>query len=109
MKLTTSLKENIAAAHTLLPIGDSFDIITRELSLGDTPAYLLGINGMCKTDVLQRIFSDLQNPQYMRDNVVEQLKQYMSARIGYAQVQLESDWDNLLRQLLIFQPAHVGN
>lgn len=100
MKLTTSLKENIAAAHTLLPIGDSFDIITRELSLGDTPAYLLGINGMCKTDVLQRIFSDLQNPVYMRDNVVEQLKRYMSARIGYAQVQLESDWDNLLRQLL---------
>lgn len=100
MKLTTSLKENIAAAHTLLPIGDSFDIITRELSLGDTPAYLLGINGMCKTDVLQRIFSDLQNPVYMRDNVVEQLKQYMSARIGYAQVQLESDWGNLLRQLL---------
>ena len=100
MKLTTSLKENIAAAHTLLPIGDSFDIITRELSLGDTPAYLLGINGMCKTDVLQRIFSDLQNPLYMRDNVVEQLQRYMSARIGYAQVQLESDWDNLLRQLL---------
>lgn len=100
MKLTTSLKENIAAAHTLLPIGDSFDIITRELSLGDTPAYLLGINGMCKTDVLQRIFSDLQNPVYMRDNVVEQLKRYMSARIGYAQVQLESDWDNLLHQLL---------
>lgn len=100
MKLTTSLQENIAAAHTLLPIGASFDIITRELLLGETPAYLLGINGMCKTEVLQRIFSDLQNPQYMRDNVVEQLQQYMSARIGYAQVQLESDWDKLLRQLL---------
>lgn len=100
MKLTTSLQENIAAAQTLLPIGASFDIITRELLLGETPAYLLGINGMCKTEVLQRIFSDLQNPQYMRDNVVEQLQQYMSARIGYAQVQLESDWDKLLRQLL---------
>ncbi|MFG6356655.1 MAG: spore germination protein [Acetatifactor sp.] len=100
MKLTTSLQENIAAAQTLLPIGASFDIITRELLLGETPAYLLGINGMCKTEVLQRIFSDLQNSQYMRDNVVEQLQQYMSARIGYAQVQLESDWDKLLRQLL---------
>lgn len=100
MKLTTSLQENIAAAQTLLPIGASFDIITRELLLGETPAYLLGINGMCKTEVLQRIFSDLQNPQYMRDNVVEQLQQYMSARIGYAQIQLESDWDKLLRQLL---------
>ncbi|MCM1373687.1 MAG: spore germination protein [Muribaculum sp.] len=100
MKLTTSLNENIAAAHSLLPIGESFDIITRQLLLGETPAYLLGINGMCKTEVLQRIFSDLQNPGYMQDNVVEQLQQYMAARIGYAQVQLESDWDKLLRQLL---------
>lgn len=100
MKLTTSLNENMAAAHSLLPIGESFDIITRQLLLGETPAYLLGINGMCKTEVLQRIFSDLQNPGYMQDNVVEQLQQYMAARIGYAQVQLESDWDKLLRQLL---------
>ncbi len=100
MKLTASLEENIAAARTLLPIGASFDIITRQLLLGETRAYLLGINGMCKTEVLQRIFSDLQNPGYMRDSVVEQLQLYMSARIGYAQVQLESDWDKLLRQLL---------
>lgn len=100
MKLTTSLKENMATARTLLPIGASFDIITRELLLGETRACLLGINGMCKTEVLQRIFSDLQNPGYMQDNVIEQLQQYTAARIGYTQVQLESDWDELLRQLL---------
>lgn len=100
MKLTTSLEENMTAAKTLLPIGLSFDIITRKLLLGKTRACLLGINGMCGTEVLQRIFSDLQNPQYMQDDVVEQLQQYMWARIGYAQVQLESDWDKLLRQLL---------
>ncbi|MDE5893845.1 MAG: spore germination protein, partial [Acetatifactor sp.] len=100
MKLASSLEENMTAAKTLLPIGTSFDIITRELLLGETRACLLGINGMCKTEVLQRIFSDLQNPNYMQDNVVKQLQQYMSARIGYAQVELESDWDKLLRQLL---------
>ena len=85
MKLTTSLEENMTAAKTLLPIGLSFDIITRKLLLGKTRACLLGINGMCGTEVLQRIFSDLQNPQYMQDDVVEQLQQYMWARIGYAQ------------------------
>ncbi len=100
MMLTRSLEENIAAARTLLPIDTSFDIITRDLLLGETRACLLGINGMCKTEVLQRIFSDLQNPEYMNDNVVKHLKQYMEARIGYAQVQLEGDWDKLLRQLL---------
>ena len=100
MKLATSLTENMETAKSLLPIGTSFDIITRELLLGKSRACLLGINGMCKTEVLQRIFSDLQNPLYMENNVVEQLQLYMQARIGYAQVQLEQDWDNLLRQLL---------
>lgn len=100
MKLSTSLTENMETAKSLLPIGTSFDIITRELLLGKSRACLLGINGMCKTEVLQRIFSDLQNPLYMENNVVEQLQLYMQARIGYAQVQLEQDWDNLLRQLL---------
>ncbi len=100
MKLATSLTENMETAKSLLPIGTSFDIITRELLLGNSRACLLGINGMCKTEVLQRIFSDLQNPLYMENNVVEQLQLYMQARIGYAQVQLEQDWDNLLRQLL---------
>ena len=70
MKLHTSLDRNIAAARSLLPIGSSFDIITRDLLLGETRAFLLGINGMCKTDVLQRIFSDLQNPMYMQDDVI---------------------------------------
>lgn len=100
MKLTASLDQNIATARSLLPIGTSFDIITRTLLLGESRAYLLAINGMCKTDVLQRIFSDLQNPRFMQDNVIQQLQCYMAARIGYAQVQLESDWDKLLRQLL---------
>ena len=91
MKLATSLTENMETAKSLLPIGTSFDIITRELLLGKSRACLLGINGMCKTEVLQRIFSDLQNPLYMENNVVEQLQLYMQARIGYAQVQLEQE------------------
>lgn len=41
--------------------------MTRDLLLGDTRAYFLGANGFCKTEVLQQIFSDLQNPLYMID------------------------------------------
>lgn len=100
MSLSTHLEENIKLFQKLLPIGKSFDLVTRNLYLGDTSAYFITVNGMCKTDVLQQIFSDLQNPQYMQDASIEKLQTYMAAKIGYAQVELSSDINYILKQLL---------
>ncbi len=36
MRLTQDLSKNIETLHQLLPIGRSFDLITRELFLGTT-------------------------------------------------------------------------
>lgn len=100
MLLTTRLEENIAQFKKLLPIGKSFDLVTRNLYLGDTPAYFITINGMCRTEVLQKIFSDLQNPLYMQNTTMEQIQSFIAAKIGYAQVELCSDIDKILKQLL---------
>ena len=56
-QLSPSLSENIKTLHTLLPLEDSFDLISRELFLGKTKCYFLGVNGFCKTDALQLIFA----------------------------------------------------
>lgn len=98
--LSSSLQENITYLKTVFPIGTSFDIVTRELLLGDTPGYWIGINGLCRVDILQQIFSDLQNPLYMKDNTVEDIVKYMNARIGYAQATLCNNWDSISRNLL---------
>ena len=66
MQLSTHLTSNIHLLKEHLPIGTSFDLITRELYLGDTPAFFLGVNGLIKTEILQQIFSDLQNPCFTR-------------------------------------------
>lgn len=99
-QLSANLDENITQAKKLLPIGLSFDLITRELELGKTRAYWIGINGFCRTELLQRLFSDLQNPLYMKDQTVENIEEYMKAKIGYSQVSLENRWDVLLQNLL---------
>ena len=57
MQLSTHLEKNITLFKNLLPIGKSFDLVTRELYLGDTKAFFMTINGMCRTEVLQQIFS----------------------------------------------------
>lgn len=100
MLLSTRLTDNIDQIKKLLPIGKSFDIVSRELYLGSTRAYFVTVNGMCRTEVLQKIFSDLQNPLYTTDSSVENIQKYMASKIGYAQVELSNDMNNILKQLL---------
>lgn len=100
MALSTFLQENIDYIKNHLPIGTSFDLMTRNLFLGDTKAFFLGVNGFCKTEILQRILSDLQNPMYMSDGQVEDLMEYMDAKIGYAQTSLSDSWDEIIRSVL---------
>lgn len=98
--LSTRLQDNIAFLEESLPIGTSFDLVSRNLYLGDTPAYWLGINGLCRTELLQQLFSDLQNPLYVKDGKVEDIVHFMNSKIGYAQVTLTSSRQDILRNLL---------
>ena len=100
MKLSTNLAENIQQAHALLPIGKSFDLVTRELFFGNTKGYWIGVNGFLKVEILQQIFSNLQNPLYTQDPDIEDIKRYMDSKIGYVQTTLSDDWDDILRNLL---------
>ncbi len=97
MKLSNSLTENIVYASILFPVGKSFDIITRNLYLGNTPAYWIGINGFTKTEILQQIFSDLQNPLFTKDSIVENILSYMNGKIGFAQCELCNNWEDLTK------------
>ena len=100
MNLSTSLECNKKEACRIFPVGKSFDLITRDLYLGRTKAWFLGINGMCKTEVLQEIFSDLQNPLYMKEDSIQDISLYMESKIGFAQAELTDDWDNIVFSVL---------
>ena len=100
ISLSTELSQNIDLLHRLLPLGKSFDLITRDLRLGETPAFWLGINGFCNTEILQQIFSDLQDPHYTLDPEIRDLPRYVQSRLGYAQISLTSSVDDILQNLL---------
>ncbi len=98
--LSTALADNIDTLRRLLPLEESFDLVSRDLYLGETRAFWLGVNGFCKTEILQQIFSDLQNPVYTADGRVENILRYMNAKIGYAQTSLTDSWEEILRSVL---------
>lgn len=100
MELFKDLQKNIDYLQDCLPIGTSFDFIARNLYLGATRAYFAGINGFCKTDILQQIFSDLQNPLFTAGGRIEDILFYMNSKIGYAQASLADSWDTVVNNLL---------
>lgn len=100
MPLSDRIEENIQYLKSRLPIGTSFDLMTRDLRLGETRAYFLGVNGFCKNEILQQIFSDLQNPLYVKDGKIEDIVCYMNSKIGYAQASLCDSWEDILRNVL---------
>lgn len=98
--LSANLQENIKYLKDTLPIPQSFDLITRELFLGDTAAYFIGVNGFIRTEILQQIISDLQNPMYMQDNKVKDIVRYVSSKIGFSQVTMSDSWDKVITNVL---------
>lgn len=107
MTLSCILEENIEYIENNLPVKESFDLMTRHLLLGKTKAFFLGVNGFCKTEILQHIFSDLQNPLYVPEGRVEDIAEYMESRIGYAQASLCSSWEDIIRSVLSGPPPFL--
>ena len=100
MKLSASLSENIQQLNILFSIKKSFDFIHRDLYLGETKAYWLGINGFCKSEIMLKIFSDLQNIQFTKDLHIENLSKYMEAKIGYVQAEQVDNFDSIIKNVL---------
>ena len=97
-RLSSNLKENIHLLCTLLPIHDSFDFVIRELVIGGRDSFFLSINGFCRTEVLQNIFSDLQSDKApLKDKNIES---FIHTKINYAQVTFTDSLEDILQNIL---------
>lgn len=100
MQLSTSLSDNITRLHEIFPLDKSYDLITRNLYFQDTKAFWMGINGLCDSDLLQKIFSDLQNPEFNQEKIIHDLPLFVASKIGYIQTELSDDWDKIVKNIL---------
>ncbi|MBQ9990838.1 MAG: spore germination protein [Lachnospiraceae bacterium] len=100
--LSTSLEQNKEAFNRLLPLSDSFDFITRDLALGDTPCFFMGLNGLCDLDVILRIFSEIKASDFsaLAGSPCRNLPEIIQDQFLYAQVSFSSSIDKLANALL---------
>ncbi len=105
MNLSKSLQDNINTLTELLPLGKSFDIITRRLKLCHMDCFFLGINGYLDSRVLHNLLSDLQNITFsdlepLSDDSSAILRNRLTDAIPAAQVTFSDNWDELIKNLL---------
>lgn len=114
--IQSSLKDNVRMLHDLLPLGRSFDLITRDLLLGDTQALWIGLNGFCVSEMLEKLFSVLQGAEAQdassqNENLVQNLHLYVESRVGIAQISYSKSYQEALEKLtsgnsLLFVDGH---
>ena len=94
MNLSTDIEENIKNLQNYYGINNTFDIITRELLIGNKKAYLLMIDGFAKDQimlyVIQRL-QDLDTKEIKNDNLTSFIKKNMA----YMEVSKSSDFSLL--------------
>ena len=101
-KLYSNLEDNIRLFQTLLPLNKSFDIITREISLGSTSCFFIGLNGMCDLKIIQWLFADIEteNFQQKANSNHTVLPQFIKDQFYYAQITFSSSPQDMLDNLL---------
>lgn len=101
-KLHTSLTDNIRLFKDLLPINKSFDIITRELSLGSTACYFIGMNGMCDLQTIFFLFAEIEAKTFPIQTTGDPsvLPQFIKDQFLYAQITFSDSPKEMIQNLL---------
>ena len=101
-KLYSNLADNIRLFENILPINKSFDIITREITLGSTSCFFIGLNGMCDLQIIQWLFADIETPDFQEKSLQNSssLPQFVKDQFFYAQITFSSSPREMIDNLL---------
>ena len=96
--VTESIKENAAYIDTTLPVGESFDIIKREILIGRRESVFYFINGFTKDESMLRVLDSFFN---IRENEMpDKVEDFCKVAIPYASVSMEKDFDKVFKNIL---------
>ncbi|HHT56565.1 spore germination protein [Herbinix luporum] len=99
-KLSSDINQNKSIIKNYLPIKKSFDLIGRELIIGQSiDAYLLFIDGFAKDDIMLWILDILQSlpENKISNDIIETL---IKKRIGYIEVERFTDFKQMSTMVL---------
>lgn len=102
MSISTNLTDNIRQIKQLLPVDKSFDIVGREIDVGESRGYLLFVDGFAKDEAMIHVMKGLQAVKNEKSDTARKL---MLKDIPYIEAALSSDFGAIVDAVLSGQIA----
>ena len=96
--VTASVKENVAYMNQILPVKDSFDLVQRDLVIGEREASFFFIDGFMKDEVMLKIMDSFLS--VAKEDMPGSATGFARQCLPYVEVDTISDFDQILRNLL---------
>ena len=96
--VTASVKENVAYMNQILPVKDSFDLVQRDLVIGEREAFFFFIDGFMKDEVMLKIMDSFLS--VAKEDMPGSATGFARQCLPYVEVDTISDFDQVLRNLL---------
>lgn len=96
-KITASREESTSYMNQTLPMRESFDLIQRDLMIGERMASFYFINGLNKDDDMLKMMDALL--KIKKEDMPAGILQFMEMAIPYTEVELIEDFDQVLKNL----------
>lgn len=100
MKLTRNLKENRRMMESIFPFGKSFDLIQREIIIGEKRAVMYFIDGFVKDAVIAKMINFLLTITPDQLTNVHTAKDFAARFVTYVEVTTENDVEKIVTQYL---------
>ncbi len=96
--VTASVKENVAYMNQILPVKDSFDLVQRDLVIGEREASFFFIDGFMKDEVMLKIMDSFLS--VTKGDLPGSATGFARQCLPYVEVDTVNDFDQVLRNLL---------
>ncbi|MGN0400115.1 MAG: spore germination protein [Blautia sp.] len=96
--ISSRLERNTEYLYQALRLDKNFDILSKELSIAGHPACFYMIDGLNKDEILEKIIESLNKTE--EKDMPQNVKEMMQNLIPYGEVELESNMEHLIIQIL---------
>ena len=98
IKVTASREENVTYMNAVLPVQESFDLIQRDIYVGDRPATFYFIDGFTKDEVMLKIMDSFMKVK--AEDMPPDATQFTRKCLPYVEVDVIDEFDAIIKNIL---------
>ncbi len=97
-KISASFEENITYMNQILPVAESFDIIRRQIVIGEKQAVFYYIDGFIKDEAMLKLMDSFLS--VTEEDMPDDAEEFIKRHVPYVEVDILETFDEVLRNAL---------